>query len=76
MEKGRCKMGEEKKENKGSKKLKYEVPRLVKIGDVTAKGECWAGSSDNTSCGTGGAALVRCEDGSLAINFCSTGGQE
>jgi hypothetical protein len=71
-------MGEEKKENKGSKKLKYEVPRLVKIGDAMSKGFCWAGGSDSDICGeSGSAALNSCNrNGSSAINSCiSTGGQ-
>jgi hypothetical protein len=70
-------MGEEKKENKDSKKLKYEVPRLFKIGDVKAKGDCRPGNSDIGTCYAGGAALDICSaNGSSAISACiSTGGQ-
>ncbi|HHT9124385.1 MAG TPA: hypothetical protein ACFYD6_01050 [Candidatus Brocadiia bacterium] len=57
-------MSEEKKKER---KMKYEIPRLVRIGDVTAKGDCWNGSGDTSDCNIGNAASPDCPQGNGVI---------
>ncbi|HHT9124392.1 MAG TPA: hypothetical protein ACFYD6_01085 [Candidatus Brocadiia bacterium] len=49
-------MGEEKKESKESKKMKYEQPRLVKLSGAKGAGDCFNGSGDISTCNLGSTA--------------------
>lgn len=62
-------MSEEKKKER---KMKYEVPQLIKIGDVKAQGNCWNGSGDSASCDTGNSA-GNCNTGNTASGGCLEG---
>ena len=56
-------MSDEKKETKVVKKMKYEMPKLVKLnGNTKGEGLCDNGSGDEF-----------CDDGSAATIYCDTG---
>ena len=72
-------MTEEKKDSK-KKKLKYEMPKLVKLNADRGEGVCGTGvrgfnpgptdcliGSGDENCGQGNAAVIECETGSGEI---------
>jgi hypothetical protein len=65
-------MGEEKKASKDSKKMKYEVPKLVNLNKDAGVGLCGTGVRGNgpTICGSGSGEDITCITGSTATAVC------
>jgi len=64
-----------KEKNEGEAPLQvYEKPSLLKLSDpAKGRGDCFDGSSDIATCGTGGTAFS-CSTGTADATSCTSGG--
>lgn len=65
-------MGEEKKESKNIKKMKYEEPRLFKLNTDTGEGQCETGSGAR-GCSVGNTPFLDCYNGNSPGAVCTDG---